>query len=214
MKKILLAIMAVTAINNFCYAQEETDHRDIMMFGIKGGVNYSNVYDTKGEAFVADPKFGFAGGAFLAIPIGKYLGVQPEVLFSRKGFQATGIILGSNYSLTRTTSFIDVPLLISFKPAKALTILGGPQFSYLMKQKDVFASGSTSYLQEQEFKNDNLRKNVMCFLGGIDIGLNQLVLGARVGWDIQNNTGTGTSTTPRYKNMWYQATLGYRFYSD
>jgi hypothetical protein len=33
----------------------------------------------------------------------------------------------------------------------------------------------------------------------------------RGSWDLKNNNGDGTSTTPRYKNVWYQATVGYRF---
>lgn len=212
MKKIILIIGVVTTMANFSSAQE-TDLRERLIFGLKAGVNYSNVYDTQGEEFQADPKLGLAAGAFLAIPIGKYLGIQPEVLYSQKGFRATGRILGGNYEFTRTTSFIDVPLLVSFKPSEFLTILAGPQYSYLIKQSDVFANASTSILQEQEFENDNIRKNILCLTGGVDLTLKHIVLGARVGWDIQNNNGDGTSTTPRYKNVWYQATVGYRFYN-
>ncbi|MES2286462.1 MAG: porin family protein [Bacteroidota bacterium] len=212
MKKIILIIGAVTTMANFSSAQE-TDLRERLLFGLKAGVNYSNVYDTQGEEFQADPKLGLAAGAFLAIPIGKYLGIQPEVLYSQKGFKATGRILGGNYEFTRTTSFIDVPLLVSFKPSEFLTIMAGPQYSYLVKQSDVFANSSTSILQEQEFENDNIRKNILCLTGGVDLTIKHIVLGARVGWDIQNNNGDGTSTTPRYKNVWYQATVGYRFYN-
>ncbi|MDP1746541.1 MAG: porin family protein [Bacteroidota bacterium] len=212
MKKIILIIGAVTTMANFSSAQE-TDLRERLLFGLKAGVNYSNVYDTQGEEFQADPKLGLAAGAFVAIPIGKYLGIQPEVLYSQKGFKATGRILGGTYEFTRTTSFIDVPLLVSFKPSEFLTLLAGPQYSYLIKQSDVFANSSTSILQEQEFENDNIRKNILCLTGGVDLTLKHIVLGARVGWDIQNNNGDGTSSTPRYKNVWYQATVGYRFYN-
>lgn len=212
MKKIILIIGAVTTMANFSSAQE-TDLRERLLCGLKAGVNYSNVYDTQGEEFQADPKLGLAAGAFIAIPIGKYLGIQPEVLFSQKGFKATGRILGGNYEFTRTTSFIDVPLLVSFKPSEFITLVAGPQYSYLIKQSDVFANSSTSFLQEQEFENDNIRKNILCLTGGADLTLKHIVLGARVGWDIQNNNGDGTSSTPRYKNVWYQATVGYRFYN-
>lgn len=212
MKKIILIIGAITTMANFSSAQE-TDLRERLLFGLKAGVNYSNVYDTQGEEFQADPKLGLAAGAFIAIPIGKYLGIQPEVLYSQKGFKATGRILGGNYEFTRTTSFIDVPLLVSFKPSEFITLLAGPQYSYLIKQSDVFANSSTSFLQEQEFENDNIRKNILCLTGGVDITMKHIVLGARVGWDIQNNNGDGTSATPRYKNVWYQATVGYRFYN-
>jgi hypothetical protein len=212
MKKIILIIGAITTMSNFSNAQE-TDLRERLLFGLKAGVNYSNVYDAQGEEFQADPKLGLAAGAFVAIPIGKYLGIQPEVLYSQKGFKATGRILGGTYEFTRTTSFIDVPLLVSFKPSEFLTLVAGPQYSYLIKQTDVFANASTSILQEQEFENDNIRKNILCLTGGVDLTLKHIVLGARVGWDIQNNNGDGTSSTPRYKNVWYQATVGYRFYN-
>jgi len=213
MKKLffLLIITVIFISSNQCQAQDGPDFRKQLMFGLKAGVNSSNVYDATGEAFIANQKYGFAGGAFLSIPIGKFLGIQPEVLYSQKGFQATGNFLGSPYNLTRTTSYIDVPLLIAIKPASFLTLLAGPQFSYLLTQKDVLTNSSTSSQQEQEFKNDNIRKNILCFLGGVDFNFNHLVLGARAGWDLANNNGDGTSTTPRYKNVWLQATVGVRF---
>ncbi|MEO8761454.1 MAG: outer membrane beta-barrel protein, partial [Bacteroidia bacterium] len=155
-----------------------------------------------------------AAGGFIAIPINKYIGIQPEVLFSQKGFQSTGSILGSTYNLSRTTSYLDIPLLFAFKPSEFFTILAGPQYSYLLKQKDVFAVGSTTISQEQQFKNDNARRNTLCFTGGFDITVKHFVFGARAGWDLQTNNGNGGSSTPRYKNVWYQATIGIRFYSN
>ena len=104
-------------------------------------------------------------------------------------------------------------LVDELKPSSFFTIVAGPQYSYLVKQKDVFENGITTIEQENEFENDNLRKNIFCFTGGFDVNVSQLVVGARAGWDIQNNNGDGSSTTPRYKNMWYQVTLGFRFYN-
>jgi hypothetical protein len=212
MKKIILLIAAVTFMAFNINAQDYgADLREQLQYGAKIGLNYSNVYDTQGDQFTADPKLGLAAGGFISIPIGMYLGVQPELLFSQKGFRATGMILGLPYEFKRTTNFIDVPLLIAFKPSSTITILAGPQYSYLIKQKDVYTGGPMNTAQEQEFKNENIRKNILCFLGGIDFNLSNVVLGVRAGWDIQNNNGDGTSTTPRYKNVWYQATLGFRF---
>ena len=208
LKKIILAIAAVTLMAYNSSAQDNgTDHRGSLQLGLKIGANLSNVYDSQGEQFNADGKFGLAAGAFLEIPIGKYLGIQPELLFSQKGFQATGSLLGTDYKFTRTTNFIDIPLFIQLKPSNMVTLLAGPQFSYLMKQRDEFPNATI----EEEFKNDNIRKNIMCFVIGVDINPNRFVFGARAGWDVQENNGDGTSTTPRYKNVWYQATVGFRF---
>ncbi len=207
---LLLLSFCLFSVNSFAQTTGTTTSERIQ-FGMKAGINFSNVYDSKGEQFNADGKIGAAGGVFISIPLGKYLGIQPEILFSQKGFKATGSLLGSNYTFTRTTNYIDIPLLLAIKPTSVITILAGPQYSYLMKQKDVFVTSVTSVEQQKVFENDNIRKNTLCFVGGADINLAKLVLSARAGWDIQNNNGDGTSTTPRYKNVWYQATIGYRF---
>ena len=213
-KMILPLIAAIATCVNTASAQNQTDFRERFLVGIKGGVNYANVYDSQGDAFRADPKLGLAAGVFLAIPFGKYLGLQPEVLFSQKGFKATGNILDRGYTLTRTSNYLDLPLFFTLKPSEFFTILAGPQFSYLIKQTDAFANATTTIEQEKEFGKGDIRKNTLCFVGGMDITVKHIVLGGRIGWDLQSNHANGTSTTPRYKNVWYQATIGYRFYKN
>jgi hypothetical protein len=212
MKKSVLLIMGLTLMAGTLSAQNnETDLRERLMFGLKAGLNISNVYDTKGEDFEAESKTGLAIGGFVSIPFGKYIGVQPEILFSQKGFKGTGTLFGSPYNISRTINFIDVPLLFALKPSEFFTVVAGPQFSYLLSQKNEFKNATTSIAQEQEFENDDIRKNTLCFTGGVDLTLKHLVLGTRVGWDVQSNKGDGSSSTPRYRNVWYQGTIGYRF---
>jgi hypothetical protein len=208
MKKLYLMILAVALISFNINAQ---DYREQLKFGVKAGINYSNVYDEVADQFTADGKLGFVGGAFLAIPLGKFLGVQPEILYSQKGFKATGAIAGVPYTTKHTSTFIDIPLLICLKPAPGFTVMAGPQYSYLIKEKDSFSMNGVSSEDENIYHNTNIRKNILCFIGGFDLNMKNLVLGGRVGWDLQHNNGDGTSTNPRYKNVWYQATLGFRF---
>lgn len=215
MKRGIIVIAMIALTTTFVWAQTGekagTDNRNKLSLGVKGGINLSNVYDSKGEDFVADSKVGFALGGFIAIPIGQYFGIQPEVLFSQKGFKSSGTFLGSTYEMTRTSNFIDVPILVSFKPVESISILFGPQFSYLTKQTDNFDGGTISATQEQEFSNANIRKNIFGLTGGVDFNVEPLVIGLRAGWDVKSNNGDGTSDTPQYKNMWYQATIGFRF---
>jgi len=212
-KSIIITTLVLLALvkTNAQSSVGMSDNRERLFFGLKIGGNYSNVYDTNGDNFVADPTFGLAAGGFVSIPIGRYLGIQPEVLFSQKGYKSSGTYFGETYSMTRTTDYLDIPILIALKPIEYVTILVGPQYSYLLKQKDDFTGGSISSSNETTYSNDNYRKNTLCFIGGADLNIEHLVIGARAGWDVTTNNGDGSSSTPRYKNMWYQVTLGYRF---
>ncbi len=207
MKKTILLLVVIASIG----INSEAQNAGKFHFGIKAGANISNVYDSKGEDFVAKAKAGFVAGAFAQIPLGKFIGIQPEALFSQKGFKGSGKILGNPYSYTRTTDYLDIPLLLAIKPVEMLTIVVGPQYSFLLKEKNVFENTAFSSTQEKEFNNENIRKNTLCFLGGVDVNFDKIVLSGRAGWDVQNNAGDGTSSTPRYKNVWYQATFGVRF---
>lgn len=207
-KSLLLLFVSAALLTSIGFAQ---DSRSTLHFGPKVGLNLSNVYDSEGEEFDADAKFGLVAGAFVAIPLGELLGFHPELLYSQKGFKASGSILGNEYTFTRTLNYLDIPLLIALKPSEMFTIVAGPQYSFLMSSKDVFKDSFLDIEQEENFDNDNLRKNTLCFLGGFDINANMVVLSARAGWDLFKNNGDGTSDTPRYKNVWYQATIGLRF---
>ena len=142
MKKYFLIIATIIFIANIISGQDNSsDLRNSLRFGLKAGANFSNVYDSKDQEFNADFKVGFAAGAFLAIPIGKYIGFQPEILFSQKGYKESGTFLTIPYKFTHTTNYIDVPLLFAIKPSALITLLAGPDYSFLVKQKDVFTGG-------------------------------------------------------------------------
>jgi hypothetical protein len=211
---LLFAMIALSGFNSYSQTENtptKVDHRDHLLFGVKLGLNYSNVYDAQGDNFVADAKFGVALGGFVSIPIGSFIGVQPELLYSQKGYKSSGTFLGTSYSMTRTTDFLDIPIYFVVKPVENISLLFGPQYSYLLKRTDDFTGGSLTASDIQTYTNDNLRKNIFGLAGGLDINIDHLIIGLRAAWDTTSNNGDGTSSTPRYKNMWYQATLGYRF---
>ncbi len=186
--------------------------RKKVILGFRGGVNRSNVFDESGGQFVANPKVGFAGGTYLAVPFGSLLGFQPEIVFAQKGFQGSGVIAGDDYLITRTTNHLEIPLQLQVKPFAFFSALAGVQYSYLLSQKDRFTFGPNSTEQTQEFENDNIRRNMFGAVVGFDINIGHMVISGRSGWDLTSNHGDGNSSTPRYKNMWLQGTFGYRLY--
>ena len=196
-------------------AQDDVNSKEAkkkVVLGFKAGINRSNVFDESGGVFVANPKPGYAAGVFLAVPFGSLLGFQPEILLQQKGFQGSGTIAGDSYLITRTTTHLDIPLQLQFKPFKWLSVVGGPQYSYLLKQTDRFTYGANSQEQSQAFDNDNVRRNIFGTVIGLDVNIQHFVISGRSGWDMVSNHGDGRSSTPRYKNMWLQGTIGYRLY--
>lgn len=186
------------------------DSRSEFKVGFKGGVSLSNIYDQENQDYVADNKTGYYLGGFLSIPFGKYIGFQPEVLYSQKGFKASGSTLLGDYDFSRTSNYIDVPLQLQLKPIEYVTILAGPQFSYLVDTKNEF-NGTANTVTEDDINNDNYKKNIFGFVVGADINIQHFVISGRAGWDISKSDKDGNDTTPRYKNRVVQLGVGYTF---
>ena len=209
----ITAIVFLVLSSNLFFAQTITpsgDTRQNFKFGFKAGINIANVYDEEGNNFVADNKIGFVGGAFLSIPINKFIGFQPEVLYSEKGFKATGNTIFGSYEFERTSTYLDIPLQLQVKPLDMVTILVGPQYSYLMETKNEF-NGTSNTTQENDINSDNYKKNIFGFVIGADLNLQQFIVSIRGGWDINKSDSDGDSSSPRYKNQVLQFTLGYAF---
>ena len=206
-----MAIFVALFISEFTFAQEIVkDDREKFSLGAKAGINFSNVYDEENQDFVAEGKTGFAIGGFLSIPLGKYFGIQPELMYSEKGFKSTESNVLYSYKYTRTTSFVDLPLLLQIKPVPSITFVGGPQFSYLLKTKYNF-NGNITTTQEEAINKENYKKNILGFVVGADFNIDHFLISGRAGWDISSSDANGNSTTPRYKNQVIQLALGYRF---
>lgn len=220
MKRLKTAVFALTLLTAANVAAQgdpikptaDGDNRDQFGFGLRAGMNISNVYDEEGEDFVADSKTGFYGGVFVSVPLGTIVGIQPEVIYSQKGFKATGTFLGGSYDFERTTSYLDIPLQLSIKPIPQLTFLVGPQFSYLLETKDDFNEGTITLVQEEEITGDNFKKGVIGAVVGVEANWKGIFVSARGGWDITKTDSDGDSTSPRYKNQVIQFGLGYTFY--
>jgi hypothetical protein len=208
MKTIIYIVSTMLCLIAIPLQAQSDDRRENLEFGVKAGLNLSNIWDDASSDFQYDSKVGGVFGAYVGIPLGSVLGIQPEVLISQKGFQGSGTLLNTPYSFSRTTTFVDVPLQLQIKPTEFFTLLVGPQYSYLIKQKDNYTFGTNSNDQEQEFKNENIRKNILGAVLGADFIFQNFVISARVSWDLQTNKGDGTSSTPRYKNQLAQLTIG------
>ena len=105
-------------------------------FGIKGGLNYATV--SKGDFDEGpDPRTSFHIGFMGEVPLmPKILSLQPELLYSRQGFENTiKPILGNSYKVTYKIDYINVPVLAKLKLGNVFAIEAGPQFGMKVSEK-------------------------------------------------------------------------------
>ena len=213
LKKLFIApVFAVALFSaNSMFAQDQTnssaydmDAREELKVGIKAGMNYSNVYSESGDDFVADGKAGFAGGVFVSIPLSQLVGIQPELMYSQKGFK--GDVLGVDYKAT--FNYLDLPVHLQIKPTENISILAGPQFSYLLSSK--YELGSLSSTNENDLEDDNNRATIG-LSAGVDFTIENFLISARGSWDLSKMNKDNNTSDINYKNQLFQVTLGYRF---
>lgn len=224
MKRYLLAIVAT--LSTFCLCAQDVrpanqptneptsrDAKRRVVFGIKAGVNRSNVYNVDGTALAPTKKQGFAGGVFLALPVGGLLGIQPELILQQKGFEGLGTMGGQQYAVSRTTTHVDIPLQLQVKFFKWFSFLVGPNISFLLNQNDNFSYyGGLNASAKTDLETASLRKSTWGTIFGIDFNFGHLVLSGRSGWDVSPSPVQVYSGVPNYRNRWLQGTVGYRFY--
>lgn len=180
------------------------DNREELSFGIKAGINYSNVYSESGDGYVADGKVGFAGGVFVSIPLNELIGVQPELLYSQKGFKTEGTFFDGQI----TSSYLDLPIHLQIKPTENISILAGPQFSYLLSTK--YELNGFSAIDEEDL-DDNNNKATVGISAGVDFEVQNFLISARGSWDLSKVNKDNSTSNINYKNQLFQITLGYKF---
>jgi len=210
----IILLMLVIILFETCLAQDsldiQSDFRTKCQIGLKAGTNYSKADDINNHKFKTNSKFGFVCGGYISIPINKSIGLQPELQYSQKGFDVTKSIMGKSFQFTRTTSFIDIPLMFAIKLNQFITVAIGPQYSYLIKQKDTFSDSTSNF----DMEHDKSRKSLLCFIDEVDLNMRQFIISLRSGWDLMKNIKNGSETNLQYKNVWYQITFGYTFYNN
>src|SRR6185312_769887 len=129
--KLAFATLLLTLTAAHSYAQKS------MEWGLKAGGNYFKV---GGRSFDNTYNVSFSGGAYAELNYTSKFTVQPELLFNQvlcktsEGF--TNIYSGLEpvgFQLV-SLDYIAVPVLFVYKPVPLVSVIIGPQYSYLIAQ--------------------------------------------------------------------------------
>lgn len=183
--------------------------QDRIKFGIKAGANLSDIIKDDGNNnFNTEAKVGFNAGVTVEIPLIAGLQFTPELLYSQKGYKNTYSV----GTFKQTTSFIDVPILASFRLGSSFNIVAGPQVSFLLSTKNKFESnfGTTETTIDEE--SDRFKKSLVGGVIGFRYDVNdKFDIHGRYALDFQKNNENGTSNTPEFKNQVYSLGIGIKF---
>ena len=152
MKKSILIITMMLCSTTFVAAQET------VMFGAKGGLNFSSFSGGGHEAF-EDPEglTSFHLGLVAEIPVSYRFSIQPEVLYSGQGYSIAKVDDGDNigYQL----NYVIVPIMAKFYLIDGLSIEAGPQIGFLVDQEidyDPTSDDGDISLNEDQFSSTDL----------------------------------------------------------
>jgi hypothetical protein len=110
-------------------------------FGIKGGFNLADVYGDNKKNYTDGSNYkSFHAGIYGQYGFNSRLSIQPELLYSRQGFEGTSTYTNTTVTPNTTTTvkerrldYIQLPVLLVFNVLDNVSIHAGPQVSLLTK---------------------------------------------------------------------------------
>ena len=205
--KTTIAFLVLLSTSFFSNAQESN-----LKFGVKGGVNFSNLSKDNAE----DNKMltGVNLGIFAKLPITNSVAIQPEIYFTTKGSKLTYNNVFVNGTANFDLNYIEVPILLVLNLNKNFNVHVGPYASYLISSKVKNVSDVSFYDFESNINSDDLNKFDTGIVAGIGIDMQSLSIGLRYNFGLikvgkeRDYSGT-TYTFPDGKNSVISAYLSY-----
>ncbi|MES2812085.1 MAG: porin family protein [Bacteroidota bacterium] len=195
--KILLSGFLFIFFSTSVLAQDNSSSEST--FGIKGGLNYSTV--SKGNFDEGpDPRTSFHIGFVGEVPlVPKVFSLQPEMLYSRQGFENTvQPIVGSSYKVTYKVDYLNLPILAKLHLGKVFSIEAGPQFGFKVSEK--VETDNNDAIPEDDVNNFDT-----AIAGGVSCNFNGTFINARFTQSLNEVVKDSGS-----KNMVFQIGIGFK----
>ena len=120
--------------------------------GVKGGLNLNKV---NGQSFSEVFDMGYMAGAFAEIDIDKFIGIQPELLYSQTMTKRSSFSTLYNTRFSQAflidnaytrLNYLSIPVLLRLNVGKLITFNAGPQYGILIGQdKNVLSNAQTAF---------------------------------------------------------------------
>ena len=108
---------------------QETSNSSITRLGVRGGINFTNLYTKDASGYMA---LGIDLGAFGKIPLSDKLSVQPEINFAMKGANVKYNSIFVNGDAKYHFNYLEIPFLGVVSIADNISLHAGPYIAYLL----------------------------------------------------------------------------------
>jgi hypothetical protein len=192
MKHILVTFAMCILVTTSSHAQ--------IAFGIKGGIKFATVGGADAAPIVKS-RTGFAAGAYMEASFPFLLTVQPEMLYTTKGFTLSSTSIGQTVTSTNTYSYIEIPVLVKFSlpvPVVKPKLYIGPEIGFLLSAENKYEATGFSTRET----------NIDSLLSSTDIGVvfgasaHVLVVDVDVRYDVGLRTTIKNGTGKVYNRTW------------
>jgi hypothetical protein len=190
-------------------AQDDTQFR----FGVKGGVNLSNLYID--EVNDEKAKIGLHAGLWMKAPVGEFFAIQPELLWSSKGSKIgkyQNIPFVQDGEVRFNLNYVDLPVLASVTLGP-ISIQAGPYISYLFNAnvknlKEDLTTGKVIDLDKNDFNTIDYG-----LAGGLALDIKGFQLGLRYNYGLREigKSDIAGQITKNAKNSVAQVFVGIGF---
>lgn len=181
----ILLIFVLAAVTTSAQAQ---DSDNSLRFGIKGGLNVTNLYveDVDDE----NPRYGFHVGVYTQLFESDVFAIQPEILFSTKGTRTTYDVAGFEGDAQFNLNYLDIPVLAVFKLGESAEIHVGPYFGYLLSASSEIDGDFDDY---EELDRDDYKAWDYGLSAGVGFNVGAVQIGARYNYGLQKIAGSDSA---------------------
>lgn len=198
----ILVSMGVLMTGSAVYGQQQetsTGAAFAPKFGIKGGVNFANLYTS--DVQDQNLKLGVNAGFYAKLPIAKGISIQPELLYSSKGAKNTyDNALQGKGEYRFNLNYIETPLLMVFNLTPNFNLNAGGYVAYLASAnvKDMNSDGTITGVRD--LNAENFHRFDCGLIGGLGVDIENVTFGARYNYGLQTIGQPGSLSGELTKN--------------
>lgn len=195
MKKLILLTAALLA---FCAAKAQFDVNNFT-YGAKVGLNATNISNSDMKN-----KLSFHLGAFAEWKLSDFVGIQPELVYSRQGARDKYDENGSKVKVKTRVNYLNIPILAKLYVLEDLSVDLGPQFGFALNAKSKYKVGG--HTSKDKITDNNTFD--FSFAVGASYNFDDFIFSARYNIGL-SNMWDKDKVGENLKNHVFQLSVGY-----